>query len=69
MAKITACAAKARLQRQGVSFAKDFHALRSSDVQLILDAAKDAGYRRSKRASGSKARMFFQHLDRKKCRR
>lgn len=64
--KLTACAAKRRLQQQGVSFNQDFHALPSSQVRKILDAARAAGYRKRRDAPGSKARMFYQYLSRKR---
>jgi hypothetical protein len=40
----------------------DFHSLRSDDVQYLLDAAKEIGYRAPKGASGSKARYFYAFL-------
>lgn len=64
--KLTICEAKRRLQSQGICFDDDFHALRSADVRLILDAAKAARYYKSKSAPGSRARMFFQYLGRKR---
>lgn len=48
----------------GVDFRKDFHAQGSSAVAMILHAAELAGYRKSKNAPGSTARMFYQYLDR-----
>jgi len=62
--KLSPQKARALLEAAGVSFAKDFHALGSADVQLILDTAKLAGYRKSKGAPGSTARMYFQYLSR-----
>lgn len=64
--KITACQAKRRLIQHGIDFSEDFHALRSSQVRTILDVAKQAKYRKSPSASGSKARMFFYYLARKR---
>jgi hypothetical protein len=58
--------AKQRLRASGIDFSRDFHELRSSDVEKILDVAKEAGYRKSKNAPGSTARMYFQYLDRLK---
>ena len=52
------------LRTQGVNFAKDFHELRSSDVEKILQAAKIAKYRKSKTAPGSTARMYYEYLQR-----
>lgn len=40
----------------------DFHSLRSNEVQYLLDAAKEIGYRQPKGASGSKARYFYAFL-------
>jgi hypothetical protein len=65
--KIPACAAKALLFARGVSLNADFHALRSSDVDIVLAVAKAAGYRKSKNAPGSRARMFYSYLARKRC--
>lgn len=45
--------------------APDFHAQNSNSKSYDLAAiARLAGYRKPKNASGSTARMFFQHLDR-----
>lgn len=44
----------------------DFHALRSDDVQYLLDTAKEVGYRAPKGASGSKARYFYAYLRNRK---
>jgi len=38
----------------------DFHELSSSDVDKILDAAKEYKYKKPRNANGSKARMFYQ---------
>lgn len=64
--KMSACEAKRFAKAAGVDFSKDFHALPSSQVQTLADTAKAAGYRKSKNAPGSTARMFFQRLDRAK---
>jgi hypothetical protein len=40
----------------------DFHSLRSDEVNYLLDAAKEIGYRAPKNASGSKARSFYSFL-------
>lgn len=67
--KIADCDAKLMLRDDGIDFAADFHVLRSSDVDKIVDVAKRAGYRKSKNAPGSTARMYFQRLQRaKSCR-
>lgn len=67
--KVPVCAAKALLKARGVDVsAHDFFELRSSDVGIVLEVAKAAGYRKSKTAPGSTARMFYQYLGRKRCR-
>jgi len=40
--------------------------LHLSEVEIVLDVAKAAGYRKRKDAPGSKARMFYYYLDRKR---
>ena len=43
---------------------EDFHALRHDEVSELLTESKKRGYRKSRYAPGSTARMFFQHLTR-----
>ena len=62
--KLTPQQAKAMLMADGMDFQQDFHALGSSAVQALADVAKLAGYRKSKNAPGSTARMFYQYLSR-----
>ena len=58
-------AVRAALERAaGVDFRADFHALPSSAVAALLDAADRYGYRTPRNASGSRARCFFQFLTR-----
>lgn len=64
--KLTNCDAKAKLRRQGIDFNADFHTLSSGDVGKVVDVAREAGYRKSKSAPGSRGRMFFQLLARTK---
>lgn len=64
--RVAACDAKRMLIARGVDMKEDFHALPSSQVDIVLDVAKAAGYRKSKSAPGSKARMFFSFLQKKK---
>jgi hypothetical protein len=59
--KITKPEAEAALEKSG-SRGVDFHTLRSDQVQRLHDFAKELGYRKSKTAPGSTARMFHQHL-------
>ena len=54
--------AKQRLKAAGIDFSRDFHQLPSSQVQIILDTARAAGYRKRKDAPGSTARMYYQYL-------
>jgi len=56
--------ARKLLADAGVDWREDYHTLRSSEVDKVLAVAKLYGYRRSRGASGSKARMFFQMLQR-----
>jgi len=66
--KIPACAAKTLLKARGIDVgARDFFTLSSSDVSALVEVAKAAGYRKSKNAPGSTARMFYQYLGRKRC--
>lgn len=62
--KITPQEAKRLIESDGIDFRRDFHELSSSEVQRVLEVAKLAGYRKSKNAPGSTARMYFQYLDR-----
>lgn len=62
--KIDPHEAKQRLEAAGVDFSRDFHALPSSQVDLVLNASRAAGYRKRKDAPGSTARMYFQRLSR-----
>ena len=39
---------------------------RVPEVEIVLDVAKAAGYRKRKDAPGSKARMFYDYLARKR---
>lgn len=67
MARITKCEAKKLAKKAGWNFKKDFHQqnsmAKSSDLLAI---AKLKGYRKSKNASGSTSRLFFQYLERVK---
>jgi len=65
--RLPVCEAKRLLQARGVPTNQDFDALRFSEVSIVLDVAKAAGYRKRKDAPGSKARMFYYHLQRKRC--
>lgn len=65
--KLSACAARSRLKAEGLDLSDEFHALRRSEVDVVVDVARAAGYRKSKNAPGSRARMFYQYMQRKKC--
>jgi len=43
---------------------RDFHSLNSHHVQNILDAANARNYRKPKNANGSRARYFYEYLQR-----
>lgn len=62
--KLTPEQAKAMLMADGMDFTQDFHALGSVAVGRLAEVAKMAGYRKSKNAPGSTARMFYQYLSR-----
>jgi len=64
--RVPACEAKRLLKARGVDFSKDYFTLRGSEVEIVLDVAKAAGYRKRKDAPGSKARMFYYYLARKR---
>lgn len=53
------------LNKAGVDINADFHTLNSCEVEVLINLADIAGYRKPKNASGSRARMFFQALQRK----
>jgi len=59
--KLDSITAKSILSQHGD---KDFYQLSSSEVLSLLTHAKKYGYRKSKYAAGSTARMFHQHLKR-----
>lgn len=64
--KISPQEAKQLIQSDGIDFQRDFFQLSSSEVQRVLEVAKLAGYRKSKNAPGSTARMYYQYLSRLK---
>ena len=43
---------------------RDFHALRSDEVQGVIDAADSRRYRKPRNANGSRARYFHAYLRR-----
>jgi hypothetical protein len=62
--KITKQEARQLLQRAGVNLSWDYHQLTSLAVDKVLAVAKLYGYKKSPSAPGSKARMFYQFLQR-----
>lgn len=57
--------AKRLLESEGIDFSRDYHESASmSQGNRIAEVAKQAGYRKSKNAPGSTARMYFQYLSR-----
>lgn len=48
----------------GISIEEDFHVLRSSQVDVIVDLAKKQCYRKPKNANGSTGRCYFEALQR-----
>lgn len=62
--KISHHEAKRRLQAAGIDFGKDSDELSMSEKQLVVDVAREAGYRKRKDAPGSTGRMYFQYLRR-----
>ena len=65
-----ACAARRELEiTNGLDFSRDFHSLSRSNVDDLLAYAKLYRYRKSKTAPGSTARVYYQYLQRAKCRR
>lgn len=56
--------AKQILSSIGIGVDADFHTLRSSQVERLLDEANKAKYRKPKNANGSRARYFCAYLQR-----
>lgn len=52
------------LKVAGVDMAADFHALSTDQVLKVLEVANACRYREPKSASGSRARCFFEYLNR-----
>lgn len=48
----------------GIVLGRDFHALNSDQVERIIAAADSVKYRKPKSANGSRARYFYQALQR-----
>lgn len=51
-------------RRARVSLDRDFHTLRSEEVEALLAEADARRYRKPRNAPGSRGRMFFQALQR-----
>jgi hypothetical protein len=52
------------LKSMGIDLSEDFHALRTSQVDSVLEMARAVKYSKSKGAPGSRARMYYQFLQR-----
>ncbi len=52
------------LSTSGAGRNSDFHALSSTVVERLLDAAGEVGYRKPKNANGSRGRYFHAYLQR-----
>lgn len=62
---IDLAAALTAFNRAGIDIAADLHTLTSSQVEVIVALAKQAGYRKPRTAPGSTGRMYFQALQRR----
>ncbi len=62
--KISKYDAKIMAKNEGINFNKDFFELSNSEKNILLEIAKKQGYRKSKNAPGSTARMYFEYLNR-----
>ncbi len=56
--------ARERLREHGVSLDCNFFALDMDTKERIVAAADAHGYRKSKSANGSRARMFYEYANR-----
>jgi hypothetical protein len=56
--------AEPTLNANGIDINQDFFTLNSSQVHALLEIAKIQGYRQPKNANGSKARYYYQALQR-----
>jgi len=62
--KISKFKAKEMAEDAGINFRNDFFTLSNSEKNTLLELAKMQGYKKSKNASGSTARMYFEYLSR-----
>lgn len=53
-----------RFNAEGIDIDADFHTLGFAKVYVLVEMAKQAGYRKPKGANGSTARYFFQAVQR-----
>lgn len=63
--KITREQAKVLAYIAGVPMDADFHALSQEQKETLISLAKKSGYRRPRMASGSFARYFYDHLNKR----
>jgi len=64
--KLTRQQARTLAERLRINFNKDYHELRSTDVNLLLELRKRTNYRKPAGASGSLGRYFYRYLQRSK---
>lgn len=55
--------ARQQLSNHGVPLNQDYHTLDIDTVERIIVAADKHGYRKSKNANGSRARMFYEYAN------
>lgn len=65
MKMVNLSAARGVLNTEGISLKENFHTLRPSQVEAIVQLAKESGYRKPRNANGSTGRYYFQALARK----
>jgi len=56
--------AREQLRRFGAPLGRDFHTLNWEEVDRVVNAADAHGYRKSRNAPGSRARMFYEYANR-----
>lgn len=67
--RLTPSEARSLLGRAGVDVGEDFFVLSGSQVERLLQLAKEQNYKKSRSAPGSTARMFHEYLQRTASRR
>ena len=64
--KLTRQEARRLAERLRINFSKDYHQLRSTDINLLLEVHKLTNYRKPASASGSTGRYFYYYLQKTK---